>query len=274
VVEDLTHTHDHEHAGARHSPAGSATISSARDRLHRGYGELGTLLDEAEALFVESSPIGRRVLEQVTVPRADVEELMRRFGARNDELGRLVSHLAARPFGELTSTLADDATRWATKDQKRVEVVMSGREVLVPARLAERLAGVLAHLLRNAIAHGIESPERRLELGKAEIGHIELSCREAEHGVLIRVSDDGTGFDTQAFGGLNWDAAFEPGVSTRKTADELGGFGVGLGAVRDELKEIGYLVKLQSESGRGASVLIGPASLAPERAWSTSPSSS
>lgn len=273
-VEELTLALELELAGARHAPAGSVLLTNARERLRQGYAELGTLLDEAEELFVESSPIGRRVLEQVTVSRADVEELMKRFGARNDELGRLASRLAARPFGELTSTLSDDATRWATKDQKRVGVVMSGREVLVPARLAERLTGVLAHLLRNAIAHGIETPERRLELGKSEVGRIELACREAGHGVLVQVSDDGTGFDVQAFAGGNWDAAFEPGVSTRKNADELGGFGVGLGAVRDELKEIGYLVKLQSESGRGASVLIGPASLTPERAWSTSPSSS
>jgi len=190
-----------------------------------------------------------------------------------------VSRLAARPFGELTSTFADDAARWAGKAHKRVAVAILGREVLVPARVSERLSGVLAHLLRNAIAHGIELPERRVERGKPEVGRIELSCRETDQGVAIRMSDDGAGFDPNAFGGNceggnNWEAAFAPGVSTRKTPDELGGFGVGLGAVRDELKEVGYLVTLKSESGSGASVLIGPASFAPERAWQTFPSSS
>jgi chemotaxis protein histidine kinase CheA len=203
-----------------------------------------------------------------------VDELVKRFGARSDDLGRLISRLAARPFGELTSTLGDDAARWAKKAAKRVEVVVTGREVLVPARLAERLSGVLAHLLRNAIAHGIEPEERRLELGKPGAGRIELSCRESASGVEIRVHDDGAGFDAEAFQNGNLDAAFEPGLSTRKAADELGGFGVGLGAVRDELKEIGYVVDLRSQSGIGASVLLGPAGRATEVVWSTSPSSS
>jgi two-component system chemotaxis sensor kinase CheA len=273
-VEELTLGLELELAGARHAPPGSALLVSACQRLRAGYRALATLLDEAEALFVESSPIGRRVLEQVTVSRGDVEELVKRCGTRTDDLGRLVSRLAARPFGELTSTLSDDASRWATKAQKRTEVVLEGREILVPARVAERLSGVLAHLVRNAIAHGIELPERRLELGKPEIGRIELSCREAGQGVEIRVSDDGMGFDPGMFGADDGEAAFAAGVSTRTTPDELGGFGVGLGAVRDELKEIGYLVKLQSVSGRGASVLMGPAGVALERAWSTSPSSS
>jgi HAMP domain-containing protein len=276
-VEELTLGLELELAGARHAPPGSTLLVSACQRLRAGYRALSTLLDEAEALFVESSPIGRRVLEQVTVSRGDVEELVKRCGARSDEIGQLVSRLAARPFGELTSTLSDDAARWATKAQKRVEVVLDGREVLVPARVAERLSGVLAHLLRNAIAHGIEPPDRRLELGKPETGRIELSCRETAQGVELRVSDDGMGFDLQAFGGEhgeNLEAAFRAGVSTRTAPDELGGFGVGLGAVRDELNEIGYLVKLQSERGRGANVLIGPVGAALERAWSTSPSSS
>jgi len=273
-VEELSLGLELELAGARHAPPGSALLVSAREKLRAGYHALATLLDEAESLFVESSPIGRRVLEQVTVSRGDVEELVKRYGMRSDDLGRLVSRLAARPFGELTSTFADDAARWAGKAHKRVEISILGREVLVPARVAERLSGVLAHLLRNAIAHGIELPERRVEHGKPEVGRIEVSCRETAQGVAIRVSDDGAGFDSSAFGENNWEAAFAAGVSTRKTPDELGGFGVGLGAVRAELKDVGYLVTLQSESGRGASVLIAPAGLVPEPLWSTNPSSS
>jgi len=164
--------------------------------------------------------------------------------------------------------------RWAAKARKRVALSVAGREALVPGRLAERLGGVLAHLVRNAVAHGIEAPERREELGKPELGRIELDCRETERGVEICVTDDGMGFDADALGGTALEAAFAPGVSTRKIPDELGGFGVGLGAVRDELNEIGYLVNLQSKSGTGASVLIEPASAVRNGAWPISPSSS
>lgn len=274
AVEELALGLELELSGTRHTPADSPLRESARARLQTGLSTLRSLLAEAEAAFVESSPIGRRVLEQVTVSRADVEQLYKRFGERADELGRLASRLASRPFGELTSTLPDDAVRWAAKDQKRVVLSVTGREALVPGRLAERLGGVLAHLVRNAIAHGIETPEQREELGKPELGRIELDCRETERGVELRVTDDGGGFDTTALGERGLEAAFAPGVSTRQAPDELGGFGVGLGAVRDELKEIGYVVRLQSERGTGVSVLIEPATATRNGTWPISPSSS
>jgi two-component system chemotaxis sensor kinase CheA len=135
-------------------------------------------LTVAEALFVESSPIGRRVLEQVTVSRDDVTELYERFGGRRDELGRLVSRLAARPFGELLSALPDSVHRWAAKEGKRIELCVEGRETLVPAELSERLGGALAHLLRNAVAHGIEQPAERREKGKLEMGRIDVGCQQ------------------------------------------------------------------------------------------------
>ncbi|HEV8547863.1 MAG TPA: ATP-binding protein, partial [Polyangiaceae bacterium] len=273
AVEELVLGLELELSGARHAPLDAPLRTAARLKLRAGYRTLGALLAEAETLFVQSSPIGSRVLEQVTVSRADVEALVRRCGDRRDDLGRLVSRLAARPFGEIASTLPDDAVRWAEKDFKQIEVSVYGRETLIPGRLAERLPGALSHLVRNAVAHGIEAPDLRAELGKPERGRLALECRETERGVEIRVSDDGGGFDLDALPGGDIEGAFAPGLSTRSRPDELGGFGVGLGAVRDELKDVGYVVSLSSERGSGATVLIEPAA-ATERAWSISPSSS
>jgi two-component system chemotaxis sensor kinase CheA len=273
-VEELALGLELELSGTRHTPADSPLRRAVRTRLQTDFRKLASLLAEAEAVFVEGSPIGRRVLEQVTVARSDVEQLYKRFGERPDELGRIVSRLASRPFGEIASTLPDEAVRWASKAHKRVVLSVVGRETLVPGRLAERLSGVLAHLVRNAVAHGIEAPEQREELGKPPLGRIELECRETPRGVEIRVSDDGAGFDTGALGGAGLERAFAPGVSTRSTPDELGGFGVGLGAVRDELKQVGYLVELKSENGTGASVLIEPISAPRDQSWPISPSSS
>jgi len=274
AVEQLALGLELELVGARHAPTDAPLRAAAREKLSLGCRELATELATAEELFVQSSPIGRRVLEQVTVSRADVEELFRRVGGRRDELGTLAARLAARPFGELLSALPDSVQRWATKEGKRVELSVTGRETLVPAALSERLGGALAHLLRNAVAHGIESPGCRRASGKSEVGRIEVTCKETAGGVVIVLTDDGAGFDEEALkaraGELKLgvvgaeprasavELAFAAGVSTRGAPDDLAGHGVGLGAVREELRKVGYLVSMGSDRGKGATALIEP----------------
>jgi len=266
-AEELALGLEVELVGARHAPKDSSVRATARETVGAGLEELERELDTAEDLFVKSSPIGRRVLEQVTVSRGDVDALFQQLGARADEIGRLVSRLAARPFGELMSSLPDSVERWATKEGKLVELSVNGRETLVPAGLSEHLPGVLAHLLRNAVAHGIEAPATRRERGKPEMGRIEVTCRETERGVVIVLSDDGQGFDLVALKNRGngpdeasaIELAFLPGVSTRERVDDLAGLGVGLGAVREELRKAGYLVSIGSDRGKGATALIEPA---------------
>lgn len=266
-VEAVSLELEMELSGARHAPRDSSVRLVVREKLIRGFAVIRSELDRAEDMFVQSSPIGRRVLEQVTVSRSDVDELFRRLGTRRDELGKLAARLASRPFGELVSALPDSVVRWADREEKKVELSVTGREVLVPAPLCERLSGILSHLLRNAVAHGIETPSERKEAAKQESGRLDLRCLETPEGVSIEVDDDGAGFDIEA---LNEKArghastrqgielAFLPGLSTRETPDEIAGHGVGLGAVYDELMAVGYSVCLASQRGRGARILIHP----------------
>lgn len=254
--------------GARHAPPAAEVRTAAARQLREGFGRLARELQKAEQLFVQSSPIGRRVLDQVTVSRQDVAELFGRVGARQDALGQLARRLASRPFGELASGLPDALQRWSNMEGKLVELVLEGREALVPAPLTERLAGVLAHLLRNAVAHGIETPFQRRALGKPDAGRVELSCQELPDGVCIQVQDDGAGFDLaglQRCAGeqghsaqAELELAFLAGVSTRQVRDDLAGNGVGMGAVRDDLAELGYKVSVSSQAGQGARIRIEP----------------
>lgn len=260
-------------SGARHTPLDSPVRSAALEAVQRGLAQLHAELDTAEERFVESSPIGRRVLEQVTVSREDVDALYDRLGREPDEIGRLVARLAARPFGELIAHLPDEVRRWSEKEGKRVELVTSGRERLVPASLCDSLGGVLAHLLRNAVAHGIEAPAVRVAKQKAASGRIELACEDGPDGVVIAVVDDGAGFDLAALrreaahlghalaeGAEDvLDVAALPGVSTRSLKDDLAGHGVGLGAVRDELSRVGYAARLAPATGHGTRILLEPA---------------
>jgi chemotaxis protein histidine kinase CheA len=234
--------------------------------------------------FVSVSPVGRAALDQMTVQRSDVDELIalvardgtslapseRGLHERQDAISRAVERLAARRFGESTATLVDMAPAWAAREKKEVNLDVDGRDVRVPPALARVLGGVLVHLVRNAIAHGVETPLERTREGKEPLGTVKVAAREAGGaGPTVIVEDDGRGLDEgQILArarslGLGGDApaselVFEPGLSTRKGADALAGRGVGLDAVREELSEAGYTIRIETTPGKGTRYVMAP----------------
>lgn len=209
----------------------------------------------AATMLVEASPIGAAILEQVTVQRGDVERLLKLAGTRPDEIGKLVTRLASRPFGETLLGLAEAVPRWAFREGKRARIEIDGKSVVVPPRLAALLPDVMTHLLRNAVAHGIESPGDRVAASKDEVGLIRIAARETAHGPAFTVEDDGRGLDEHALrakgaelGLTERDAArlaLERGLSTA-TVGTLAGHGVGLGAVENDLASVGYAITLHN----------------------------
>jgi chemotaxis protein histidine kinase CheA len=157
---------------------------------------------------------------------------------------------------------------WAEREDKRVELAIEGRDVRVPPALAGVLPGALAHLVRNAVAHGIEPPHERTRAGKEPVGVVQLVAEEKPNGVVVRVEDDGRGFDEARIRaraaelGLAAappeDLVFAAGLSTRDARSELGGLGVGLDAVRADLAAVGYAVVASSTAGKGARFSLSP----------------
>lgn len=224
------------------------------------------LLDAAEETFVAESPIGRAVLEQVTVRRGDVDRLVTLTRGAAPAIRELVDSLASRPFGETASALLEEVPRWAERVGKAARVELEGREVGLPPSLAGALGPALGHLARNAIAHGVEAPEERARAGKPPVGVVRISC--SLPGPVVVVEDDGAGLDEEALSTRGrsagthdapaLEAAFTPGVSTAAKVDELAGWGVGLGAARAELAQVGFEVVAGHGSGGGARFEIRP----------------
>ena len=139
--------------------------------------------------------------------------------------------------------------------------------------MVERLADPLTHLVRNAIDHGIESPEARLAAGKGETGKIRISAKAHGGSVLIEVRDDGRGID---HGKVRQRAIergmltaqeqptraelealiFAPGFSTADTVSTISGRGVGMDVVKRTVESLGGSVALSSESGVGTTTRI------------------
>src|SRR5262249_32296420 len=131
----------------------------------------------------------------VTVLRSDILDLMALVGDDRGPLGEVASRLASRPLGEATANLVDLVPTWAEREGKRARLQVEGREVRLPPQLARVLGGVLTHLIRNAIVHGIELPEARTAAGKSAIGLIQVTAADGDSGPVITVEDDGQGLD-------------------------------------------------------------------------------
>jgi two-component system, chemotaxis family, sensor kinase CheA len=237
-------------------------------------------LAEAKAMFVSASPVGSDILDQITVRRSDIERLQQLVGERPDELGVVTMRLASRPFSDTVATLAEKVPNWAEGYGKRAALEIVGGGVLVGPRLGRVLPGVVTHLVRNAVAHGIEPIGERRDLGKADTGIVRIVCSQGSAGegagatdpcpVRVVVEDDGHGLDADALearardiGKAVADAAalaFTDGLSTAACGHELAGRGVGLSAVRSALASVGYRVDVDSRPGEGARFVIRVAS--------------
>lgn len=233
-------------------------------------------LDRECQVLVAASPLGGAVLDRVTVSRSALLALGDYAAKSGGELGLIVERLLSVAFGALTEGVLESAPRWAVAQGNRVQLSVEGRELPVPAALARALPGILSHLVRNAIAHGIEDETEREAAGKSPHGQVRIAAALGAAGPSVRVSDDGRGLQVAAIlerGGEHanlpaHELIFRPGLSTRAAPDQLAGRGVGLDAVRHELDALGYTVQVASEPGRGTTVTLTPKRSASTRAGS------
>jgi two-component system chemotaxis sensor kinase CheA len=151
---------------------------------------------------------------------------------------------------------------------KQAVVELVGEETELDKSVIEKIGDPLLHLIRNAIDHGLESPDARRAAGKAPIGRVRLDARQRGGSVYIEVSDDGRGLDrdrilsrgrTQGLvaPGENpsdedvFALIFRPGFSTADTITELSGRGVGMDVVKRNVEALGGIIAIRSDPGMG-----------------------
>jgi two-component system chemotaxis sensor kinase CheA len=158
----------------------------------------------------------------------------------------------------------------SVKLSKQVELELVGKDTELDRSVVDSLGDPLVHLIRNALDHGLETPQERVAAGKPEIGKLEIEARHAGGNVVISVSDDGRGIDAANVarkaaerGLITQDAVasidlaratellFHPGFSTMDVTSDVSGRGVGMDAVRVAIRELGGEVTLNSEPGKG-----------------------
>jgi two-component system, chemotaxis family, sensor kinase CheA len=175
------------------------------------------------------------------------------------------------PIGTLGAILHRTARDTARSLGKNVRWELIGEDIEVDRGVLEQLVSPLLHLVRNSIAHGVESPEERLAAGKPEEAVVRLHATQVGSKVVIAISDDGAGINVAAvraaavkrgleIDGLTEDESvhliFHTGVSTAKTLTETSGRGVGLDVVRSAVQAIHGEVQIVNHPGAGAEFRI------------------
>jgi two-component system chemotaxis sensor kinase CheA len=170
----------------------------------------------------------------------------------------------------------------ASAEDKEVELTLSGQDVQIDRNILQIITDALLHLVRNAVSHGLEPKAQRQQTGKPAVGHLTLSALTERDDVLIQVSDDGRGIDTEAVRrkaverGLTtasiaatldekavWAFLFEPGFSMASKITDISGRGVGLDVVKLALDSLGGQLRVESELGVGTTfTLVLPTSIA------------
>ena len=177
------------------------------------------------------------------------------------------------PFGSLADRLYRIVRQTSKELNKRVNLEISGSQVELDRSVLDKMGAPLEHMLRNAVAHGLEERDVRLARGKPEIGEISLALKQEGNEIILSFSDDGAGLDLERIraraieSGLLGadeevdtahlaDLIFTPGFSTASEVSQVAGRGVGMDVVKTEVSSLGGRIEIISTPGQGTEFRI------------------
>ena len=229
---------------------------------------LAILEKEVEEAYIKQYPISKLILnivKQITIAS--------RQTANN--LHKTVMDVRQVEFKETLVTLQRLIRDLARTQEKKIKLKTSGGETLVDKAIIEELNGALIHLIRNAVDHGVETPEERETKNKPAEGNISISVYKKDRFIYIDVEDDGAGIDCEKVcakaleKGLTtqdkidkmgpaekYDFIFLPGFSTREKVSEVSGRGVGMDVVKTSVERLKGTVKVESKINEGTRFLF------------------
>ncbi|WP_138498975.1 response regulator [Nostoc sp. PA-18-2419] len=205
----------------------------------------------------------------------ETERVARQFRQVTTQLQEGLTRARMVPFAQTIDRWRRGVRDNAIKCGKQVELVIEGGDTLIDKMILDHLTDPLTHMLNNAIAHGIETPEQRQAAGKPPVGIITIRAFHQGNQTVISVGDDGAGIDpagvkakavkigmiteaqAKTISRLEvYDLLFHSGFSIKDQADEISGRGVGMDVVRSAISEIRGTVNTDSAIGKGTTFTI------------------
>ncbi|PUU87752.1 chemotaxis protein CheA [Halanaerobium sp.] len=232
--------------------------------------KLDTLMNMVGELLINKTR-----LQSLDIQKSKFNEIIPQLDRVTMELHHIVMQIRMVPVGVMFSRFPRMIRDLSNKMDKEIDFIMEGQETELDRSIIDELSDPLTHLLRNAIDHGIESPEARKAKGKDEEGRIELRAYQKGSEIIIEVKDDGAGIDADKIGrkavekGIVGeeeleqlerrdilDFVFHPGFSTASEVTDVSGRGVGMDIVRNVVKKLDGQIGIESELGRGSTFTI------------------
>nr|WP_312276673.1 Hpt domain-containing protein [Moraxella sp. CTOTU46711] len=229
---------------------------SALNQLSKSLSESASDLLDIKTTMLDKTRETENLLLQLSRTQSDLQE------------GLMDSRTV--PFSRITPRLQRVVRQTATELGKSVELRILNDEGEIDRNILERITSPLEHMLRNAVDHGIEKSQERIESGKSRTGLITLEVLREGGEIVINLIDDGRGINVNAVRQKAIEQGlisakdtslktldimqyiFNAGLSTAKSVSQISGRGVGMDVVQSEVKQLGGVVTVDSESGRGS----------------------
>jgi two-component system chemotaxis sensor kinase CheA len=241
---------------------GSATIRVELEKLDRLVNLVGELVITQAMLAQQLSVRGVGTVDELS----DLDHLTR-------ELQESAMSIRAQPVKSVFSRVPRIIRELEAGTGKRVRLEVEGEMTEVDKTVVERIGEPLTHMIRNAVDHGLETPDERVAVGKAAEGVVRLTAEHRSGRIVISVSDDGKGIDLSRVrakaverGIIAPDAnlsdeeienlIFSPGFSTAASVSNISGRGVGMDVVRRNVQALGGRISISSKFGKGSTFTL------------------
>ncbi len=249
-------------AATHRKPEAGATIRVDLERVDR-------LIDLVGELVINQAMLSQRVMEAGFARASGVAMGLDELEQLTREIQDSVMAIRAQPVKSVFQRMPRLVREVAAMTGKPVRLVTEGEGTEVDKTVIERLADPLTHMIRNAIDHGLESPEKRAEAGKPAEGQVRLAAAHRSGRIVIEVADDGAGINRERVKQIAVDKGliaadapmsdeeidnliFMPGFSTASEVSDISGRGVGMDVVRRSIQALGGRIAISSRPGKGS----------------------
>jgi two-component system chemotaxis sensor kinase CheA len=251
---------------AKATASAQATIRVDLERVDK-------LIDLVGELVINQAMLAQRVGEIDSMRASNVQLALESLEQLTREIQDSVMAIRAQPVKSVFQRMPRLVRETAAATGKQVKLITEGEGTEVDKTVIERLTDPITHMLRNAIDHGLETPDVRIAAGKPAEGTVRLAAMHRSGRIVIEVSDDGKGINRTRVRDLAIERGlisvdqpltddevdnliFLPGFSTAKEVSDLSGRGVGLDVVKRSIQSLGGRISISSRTGQGSTFTL------------------
>jgi len=257
---------------ARTPPAAAASQGAATQApvtIRVDLERVDRLINAVGELVIQQAMLAQRVYESGLARSSDISLGLEDLELLTREIQDSVMAIRAQPVKSVFQRMPRLVREVADMTGKRVKLITAGEDTEVDKTVVERLAEPITHMLRNAIDHGLETPQEREAAGKPAEGTVKLAALHRSGRIVIEISDDGKGINRQRVRAIAEERGlitpeqvltddevdnliFLPGFSTAKEITDVSGRGVGMDVVRRSIQSLGGRISISSNPGKGS----------------------